>query len=133
MLLIIEVALTIAWRKGWKGYALLPVGISLVIALFTGAAVGASAAGAAVGASAAGAAVGASAAGAAAGAAVGASAAGVAAPPQALNSNIKMANSASNGECLNFIAAHSFVVITICTIPIGRLPCLISITPPFFG
>jgi hypothetical protein len=84
--------------------------VGATVGASAGAAVAASAAGAAVAASAAGAAVAASAAAgaavgaaAAAGAAVGASAAGVVAPPQALNTNIKVANSASNGECLNFM------------------------------
>jgi len=42
MLLAIEIALTIAaWRKGWKGLALLPVGAALVCGFMVGAAMGA--------------------------------------------------------------------------------------------
>lgn len=42
MLLIVEILLTVAvWRKGWKGWALLPVGIECVLAFFIGMAVGA--------------------------------------------------------------------------------------------
>ena len=37
MLLIAEIILTItAWRKGWKGWALLPVGICLAIGFMIG-------------------------------------------------------------------------------------------------
>ena len=42
MLLIVEILLTVAvWRKGWKGWALLPVGIAWGIAFLIGMAVGA--------------------------------------------------------------------------------------------
>jgi uncharacterized membrane protein YfcA len=41
--LILEIGLTIAaWRNGWKGRALLPLGIGMGIAFFIGLAVGAS-------------------------------------------------------------------------------------------
>ena len=37
MLLIIEIWLTVAvWRKGWKGWALLPAGIMMLVALVAG-------------------------------------------------------------------------------------------------
>jgi hypothetical protein len=43
LLLIIEILLTIAvWRKGWKGWALLPVGISLALGFVLGLCIGAS-------------------------------------------------------------------------------------------
>ena len=43
MLLIIEIALTIsAWKKGWRGRALLPLGVAGAIALIIGGAMGAS-------------------------------------------------------------------------------------------
>lgn len=43
MLLILEIWLTVAaWRKGWRGWALLPLGIGGGIAILIGAAVGAS-------------------------------------------------------------------------------------------
>ena len=42
-MLIIEIALTIAaWRKGWKAWALLPLGTVIGIAALIGVAVGAS-------------------------------------------------------------------------------------------
>ena len=38
MLLILEVALTIsAWKRGWHGWALLPLGIGIIIAIWAGA------------------------------------------------------------------------------------------------
>jgi hypothetical protein len=41
MLLIAEIWLTIrAWRKGWKGWALLPAGCTLVLAFSVGVALG---------------------------------------------------------------------------------------------
>jgi predicted MFS family arabinose efflux permease len=43
LLLIIEILLTIAvWRKGWKGWALLPAGISLALGFVLGFSIGAS-------------------------------------------------------------------------------------------
>ncbi len=43
LLLIIEILLTIAvWRKGWKGWALLPVSISLALGFVLGLCIGAS-------------------------------------------------------------------------------------------
>jgi len=43
MLLILEILLTIfAWRKGWKWFALLPLGIGVVISFLIGIIVGAS-------------------------------------------------------------------------------------------
>ena len=43
MILILEIILTIsAWRKGWKGWALLPMGICLSVGFLIGMAVGAS-------------------------------------------------------------------------------------------
>lgn len=42
MLLIAEILLTIAvWRAGWRGWALLPVGMLLVLGFVIGAAIGA--------------------------------------------------------------------------------------------
>jgi hypothetical protein len=42
-MLIVEIILTVfAWRKGWKAWALLPVGIALAIGLLIGFSVGAS-------------------------------------------------------------------------------------------
>lgn len=42
MLLIIEVALTIAaWKKGWRGWALLPGGVTLLMGFLLGAMMGA--------------------------------------------------------------------------------------------
>lgn len=42
MILLIEIALTVwAWRRGWKGWALLPVGIALGMGLMIGFACGA--------------------------------------------------------------------------------------------
>ena len=42
-MLIAEIILTIAaWRKGWKGWALVPVGLAGVIAFLVGASIGAS-------------------------------------------------------------------------------------------
>jgi hypothetical protein len=43
MIMLIEILLTIrAWRKGWKGYALLPIAIGMSVSFLIGAAVGAS-------------------------------------------------------------------------------------------
>jgi hypothetical protein len=43
LMLIIQISLTVsAWRKGWKGWALLPMAIELTLAFIVGAAVGAS-------------------------------------------------------------------------------------------
>jgi hypothetical protein len=40
MLLIIEIILTVAaWRKGWKAWALLPVGIAMTVGFITGIAI----------------------------------------------------------------------------------------------
>lgn len=40
MLLVLEIFLTvIAWRKGWKGWALLPTGITMLFGILLGAAV----------------------------------------------------------------------------------------------
>jgi len=37
MLIIVEIALTIwAWRRGWKAWALLPLGIALLIGFLIG-------------------------------------------------------------------------------------------------
>jgi hypothetical protein len=41
MLIVIELFLTVlAWRKGWKGYALLPLGIAVVAGAVIGAGMG---------------------------------------------------------------------------------------------
>ena len=43
MLLILEIWLTVkAWRKGWRAWALLPLGIVMAVAFLIGVAVGAS-------------------------------------------------------------------------------------------
>jgi hypothetical protein len=43
MLLLLEIGLTVAaWHKGWRGRALLPLGVLVGVALLIGAAVGAS-------------------------------------------------------------------------------------------
>ena len=43
MVMLIEIALTIsAWRKGWKGWALLPIAIGMSVSFLMGAAAGAS-------------------------------------------------------------------------------------------
>lgn len=43
MLLIAEILLTFfAWRKGWKWYALLPVGVSFIVGILIGMGIGAS-------------------------------------------------------------------------------------------
>jgi hypothetical protein len=40
-MMFIEIWLTVlAWRKGWKGYALLPMGVSFSLAFLTGIVVG---------------------------------------------------------------------------------------------
>jgi len=42
MILVIEILLTIsAWRKGWKGWALLPIGIGMSIGFLLGMSAGA--------------------------------------------------------------------------------------------
>jgi hypothetical protein len=42
MLLIVEIVLTVfAWRKGWKAWALLPLGIVMCIGFFVGIMIGA--------------------------------------------------------------------------------------------
>ena len=42
MILIIEILLTIrAWQKGWKGWALLPLGVGILMGFFVGIAAGA--------------------------------------------------------------------------------------------
>ena len=44
MLLILEIALTVfAWKRGWKGWALLPIGIALFCGFLFGLAMGGSA------------------------------------------------------------------------------------------
>jgi uncharacterized membrane protein YfcA len=46
MLMILEIALTVsAWKRGWRGRALLPLAIGLFIAFFAGVLMGASGAG----------------------------------------------------------------------------------------
>jgi len=43
MLTIVEIILTVvAWRRGWKAWALLPLGVCFILALLLGAAVTAS-------------------------------------------------------------------------------------------
>ena len=43
MILVLEIMLTIsAWRKGWKGWALLPIGICMSIGFLLGMTTGAS-------------------------------------------------------------------------------------------
>ena len=43
MILILEIIFTIiAWRKGWKGWALLPLGICMFVGILIGLSVGAS-------------------------------------------------------------------------------------------
>jgi len=43
MIMLIEILLTVkAWRKGWKGYALLPIAIGMSVSFLIGLAAGAS-------------------------------------------------------------------------------------------
>ncbi len=43
MLLILEIVLTVAaWRKGWRAWALMPLGVGMSVAFLIGVAIGAS-------------------------------------------------------------------------------------------